>query len=46
MQSGAAMKLTVDGKPVLLETAAGTTTSNPPGTFSVSSAGQTTLTAS
>jgi hypothetical protein len=35
--------LTVDGTPVLLETAAGTTTSVPPGAFTVQAAGQTRL---
>src|SRR4029450_934282 len=33
--------LTVDGKAVLLDTTVGTTTSVPPGTFSVQAAGQT-----
>jgi hypothetical protein len=43
MLVGAATKLTVGGKPVLLETATGITSSSPPGTFQVVSAGQTEL---
>jgi hypothetical protein len=43
--AGQATKLTVDNQPVLLESATGPTDSNPPGTWSVTSAGQTVLTA-
>jgi hypothetical protein len=46
MSAGAATKLTVGGKGVLLDSASGQTNSTPaPGTFSVSDAGQTKLTA-
>jgi hypothetical protein len=41
---GDAMRLTVDGSPVLLDTAGGTTDSAPLATFSVTAAGQDKLT--
>ena len=43
---GKSLNLTVAGQPVLLESATGLTTSVPPGTWSVSSAGQSLLEAS
>jgi hypothetical protein len=44
MLSGRSIVDKVAGKAVLLDSATGTTDSNPPGTFSVLSAGQTTVT--
>lgn len=44
--AGVATKLKVGGKAVVLEGASGITSSTPPGTFSVSSAGQSKLRAS
>lgn len=44
--AGVATRLKAGGQPVVLEDAAGTTSSTPPGRFSVSSAGQTRLRAS
>jgi hypothetical protein len=46
LPGGATATLRVSGKPALLATARGTTDSSPPGTWSVRSAGQTTLHAS
>lgn len=44
--AGQARKLTVGGVPVLLDSASGVTSSTPPGIFSVSSAGQSKVSAS
>lgn len=44
--AGLARRLKVGGEPVVLEDASGRTTSTPPGSFSISSAGQTKLRAS
>ena len=43
--AGAATTLTVAGQPVMLASAAGVTNSTPPGTWSVSAAGQSVLSA-
>jgi hypothetical protein len=44
--AGSATKLKAGGQPVVLDSAQGVTSSTPPGTFSVSSAGQTKVSAS